>query len=128
MPFTSETLLLTRISQDQIDAVKGTESVYLIAAVAEADATITAATGITPLSTATDNHKTLTAIASRLVIWILSGRVQGLTDDEAARRRKDYEDALKDLEKVKSGDLALTVPSTTTVATVSSQPRRITEY
>lgn len=128
MPFTSEELILSRITQDQLDAMKGDEGEKLALAIADVDALITGATGIEPEAAAGDNHRILSSIASRIVIWTLSGNVQGLGEGESSRRRKDYEDAWDEIERIRSGELTLTVPSTTTVATVSCLPRRFTEY
>ena len=127
-PFTSEALILTRISADQLAAMSGVDDAKLDAAIADVDALITAATAIAPAAAAADNHRVLSSIASRIVIWMLSGNVQGLADTESSRRKKDYDDAIEDLDKVRSGALALTAPSTTTVATVGSRPQRVTEY
>lgn len=127
MSFTDKTLLSASLSEEQIAALEGTDEAALDEAIAQADARITAACGISPQETASDNHRVLISIANRLVIWTITGRQSQISDEELDRRRRDHEDALKDLDLVADGSLAVTAAEPTG-ASSGSEPRRMVDY
>jgi hypothetical protein len=71
------------------------------------DSLITSKTGEEPDET--DNYPILTSIASRIVIWFLSGTQQwnDTNKPELDRREKLYKDALSELDEVADGEIVL---------------------
>lgn len=104
MPFTNADLLTSQMHSSQVTTLLAG---LTIDPFAEADKIITTYTGIEPPADADDADKLLTTIASRIVIWHLSGRQQGLPRDEWERRKAMYDEAMKWLQQIRDGDLEL---------------------
>lgn len=118
--FTTKEKLKVFLQAQSVDALfarvpAGEESSPL----AYADSIITAYTLIEPSAT---NHPLLVSIASRIVIWEMTGTHQGLEEAEIKRRKDQYMDALEQLRQISEGDIKLS-SSTSSSATGSTDPR-----
>lgn len=108
MPFTSAEHLATQMHASQVTTLlQGITGDPF----GEVDTMITRYTGIEPPADPDDADKLLRVIATRIVIWHITGRQQGVERDEWERRRVLYEEAMQWLEEIRSGVILLTPPA-----------------
>lgn len=96
----------------------------------DVDALITAKTEIEPVDPAGNNHPVLISIASRIVIWNLSGQQQwnDTNRPELDRRETLYKAALDELDGIASGDIVLEAPATATAPEFGADQRRLENW
>jgi hypothetical protein len=121
MPFTNAELLTSQMHSSQVSALLAG---LTIDPFGEADTIITHYTGIEPPADADDADKLLTTIATRIVIWHLSGRQQGLPRDEWERRKAMYDEAMKWLEQIADGLIVIEQPAVVTGPQFRAEPLR----
>ena len=103
MPFIDQTILQAYVG-DQSFLTKAEAPAGLAEAINQADAIIYQKTRIAAPSDPSDANPKLRNIACALVVWFTGGMQGKLDEFELSRRRKQYDDAMAQLEAIRSGE------------------------
>lgn len=110
---------LKAFTGDENFLTKGTAPEGLDEAIAQADEIIFQKTLITIPATPSAANAKLRNIACALVVWFTTGQQGKIDEFEYSRRKKQYDDAMAQLDRIQSGDEPIL---DSTGASVSAKP------